>query len=110
MHTGRRRRGWPCAPGRRRRQRESERECPRAAPITGRAHSHGGGAHFEARVREAEARVGQKFANCPRARSAPLRPPKRPSRVRALGAGIGALSLLLLALRRSVWRGGPRVR
>ena len=67
-------------------------------------------AHFEARVREAEARVGQKFANCPRARPAPLRPPKRPSRVRALGAGIGALSLLLLALRRSVWRGGPRVR
>ena len=67
-------------------------------------------AHFEARVREAEARVGQKFANCPRARAAPSRPPKRPSRVRALGAGIGALSLLLLALRRSVWRGGPRVR
>ena len=66
-------------------------------------------AHFEARVREAEARVGQKFANCPRARPAPLRPPKRPSRVRALGAGIGALSLLLLALRRSVWRDGPRV-
>ena len=67
-------------------------------------------AHFEARVREAEARVGQKFANCPRARAAPSRPPKRPSRVRALGAGIGALSLLLLALRRSVWCGGPRVR
>ena len=67
-------------------------------------------AHFEARVREAEARVGQKFANCPRARPAPSRPPKRPSRVRALGAGIGALSLLLLALRRIVWRGGPRVR
>ena len=67
-------------------------------------------AHFEARVREAEARVGQKFANCPRLRPAPSRPPKRRSRVRGLGAGIGALSLLLLALRRSVWRGGPRVR
>ena len=67
-------------------------------------------AHFEARVREAEARVGQKFANCPRLRPAPSRPPKRRSRVRGLGAGIGALSLLLLALRRSVWRDGPRVR
>ena len=67
-------------------------------------------AHFEARVREAEARVGQKFANCPRARPAPSRPLKRRSRVRGLEAGIGALSLLLLALRRSVWRGGPRVR